>query len=195
MENPWTTLSQELRYENPWIRLSHREVVNPAGNPGIYGVVHFKNRAVAVVPVDEEGYTWLVGQYRYTLEAYSWEIPEGGAPPDEPPLAAAQRELAEETGISASRWTDLGVVHLSNSVTDETGYIYLATGLRFGAPAPEETEALRIRKLPLSEAVQMVLDGVITDCLSVAALLKVNTLLLSGSLRISGSVPMAEKAR
>ena len=189
MENPWTTLSQELRYENPWIRLSHREVVNPAGNPGIYGVVHFKNRAVAVVPLDEEGYTWIVGQYRSTLDAYSWEIPEGGAPPDESPLAAAQRELAEETGISASRWTDLGVVHLSNSVTDETGYIYLATGLRFGPPAPEETETLRIRKLPLSEAVQMVLDGVITDCLSVAALLKVNTLLLSGKLRIPDSAP------
>lgn len=171
--NPWKTLNSEIAYDNPWIQVTHREVLNPAGNPGIYGVVHFKNTAIGIVPLDAEGYTWLVGQYRYTLERYCWEIPEGGGPVGTPPLDSARRELLEETGLSAERWTPLLEIHPSNSVTDEYGIAYLAEGLTQGHAEPEETEQLQLRRLPLREAVDMVLRGEITDALSMAALLKV----------------------
>ena len=156
--------------------MRHREVINPSGGDGIYGVVHFKNTAVGIVPLDDAGNTWLVGQYRYTLERYSWEIPEGGCPLGTSLLASAQRELLEETGMTARNWTPLLEMHLSNSVTDEYGVVYLARNLQFGEAAPEPTEALRLRKLPLSEAVALVMRGDITDSLSIAALLKVHFL-------------------
>ncbi|MEM6723516.1 MAG: NUDIX hydrolase, partial [Bacteroidota bacterium] len=108
MENPWTKLSEALQYDNPWIRITEHQVLNPNGNPGIYGVVHFKNVAIGIVPLDEEYNTWLVGQYRYTLEQYSWEIPEGGGPLGTDPLKSAKRELLEETGITAKEWTNIG---------------------------------------------------------------------------------------
>lgn len=171
--NPWTTLSTRVAYENPWIRVEHHDVLNPAGKKGIYGLVRFQNLAVGVVPVDEEGYTWLVGQYRYALNRYSWEIPEGGCPVGTDPLDTARRELAEETGLRADNWTRLLDFHLSNSVTDEFGVAYLATGLTLGPAAPEETEELALRRLPLSEAIAMVLNGEITDAVSVMALQRV----------------------
>lgn len=176
-ENPWTTLSSKTVYDNPWIEVSHREVLTPNQTPGIYGKVHFKNIAVGIVPVDEEGFTWLVGQYRYTIEQYSWEIPEGGCPVGTPVLASAKRELREETGITARSWEQILHIHLSNSITDEQGYAFLARELSFGDAQPEDTEELRIRKLPLKEAVEMVLRGEITDVLSVASLLKIHHLL------------------
>jgi 8-oxo-dGTP pyrophosphatase MutT (NUDIX family) len=170
-QNPWTTLSSQEVYVNPWIRVTHREVINPKGGKGIYGVISFKNLAIGVVPVDAEGNTYLVGQYRYTLEKYSWEIPEGGGPIGEDPLEAAKRELAEETGFTAESWDLLGPIHTSNSVTDEAGFIYLAQGLIAGEAHPEETEELRVWKLPLSEAIDMVVRGEISDSLSIAGLL------------------------
>ena len=176
MKNPWKTLSTQKVYDNPWITVSHREVVNPAGNPGIYGVVHFKNLAIAIVPLDEEGNTFLVGQYRYTLNQYSWEVPEGGGAPNADPLESAKRELKEETGYSAAVWLEAGILHTSNSVTDEQGLIYIAKELTPGEAYPEETEQLVVRQLPLEEAVEMALRGEITDSLSVAALLKVYVL-------------------
>ncbi len=175
--NPWATHTIEERYSNRWISITHREVTTPTGTPGIYGVVHFKNIATGVVPVDEHGYTWLVGQYRYTLGQYHWEIPEGGCPKGESPLAAAQRELLEETGIIADTWELLLESHLSNSVTDEYCVCYIARDLHFGAAEPEDTEDLQVRRLPLTEAIQMVMDGEITDSMSVMALLKVGRLL------------------
>lgn len=173
MNNPWKTLKTTVPYENPWVRVSHNEVLNPAGNPGIYGVVHFKNHAVGIVPVDEEGYTWLVGQYRYALGSYQWEIPEGGCPVGTDTLTTAQRELKEETGLVAKEWTQLMEFHLSNSVTDEYGVAYLAKGLRQEPAEPEETEDITLRRLPLSEAIQMTLDGRIKDALSIMALQRV----------------------
>lgn len=171
-KNPWTTLSVVEVYENPWIRITHREVLNPMGRPGIYGVVHFKNLAVGIVPIDENGNTWLVGQYRYALNRYSWEIPEGGCPVGADPLEAAQRELREETGLIASKWTKLLDTAISNSVTDELGVVYLAQGIsEEGPPDPEETEELQLRKLPLEEALQMVYSGEITDSLSIMGLM------------------------
>jgi ADP-ribose pyrophosphatase YjhB (NUDIX family) len=135
--NPWQTLESQTVYDNPWITVRHNEVIRPDGTPGIYGKVHFKNRAIGVLPIDEEGYTYLVGQYRYVLDEYSWEIPEGGGPIDEDPLQAAQRELKEETGLSAQHWQLLGRAHLSNSVSDEEALYYLATGLAQGDAEPE----------------------------------------------------------
>ncbi len=172
--NPWTTLSSRIVYSNKWIELYEHEVINPSGGKGIYGKVHFKNKAIGIVPIDENGYTWLVGQFRYTLNAYSWEIPEGGGPLHESPLAAAQRELEEETGLRAKKWTELMRIHTSNSVTDEEGIIYLAEEISEGVRNPEETEGdLIVKKLPLSEAIAMVMRGEITDSMSVAALLKI----------------------
>ena len=180
--NPWKTHRIEEPYSNPWIRITHREVTNPSGGAGIYGVVHFKNVAIGIVPLDSEGYTWLVGQYRYTLEQYSWEIPEGGGPQGTSPLESAQRELLEETGITALRWTPLVEFHTSNSVTDEYGVAYVAQELSFGASAPEETEDLHVRRLPFAEVLEMVLNGEITDALSMIAILKTNEWLRRGEL-------------
>lgn len=177
MQNPWKTLSIQEAYANRWISVSHREVLTPAGTPGIYGVVHFKNIAIGVVPVDDEGNTWLVGQYRYALDLYTWEIPEGGCPKGSDPLETAKRELKEETGMQASEWTQIIDFHTSNSVTDEYGIAYLAKGLTHGEAEPEETEELQVKKLPLSEAIEMVLRGKITDGLSIMALLRVHILL------------------
>ncbi len=174
--NPWQTLSDKIVYENPWIRLTEHNVINPGGGAGIYGKVHFKNLAIGILPIDNEGHTWLVGQYRYPLNQYSWEIPEGGGVHGTDPLESAKRELKEETGIIAGVWTEIQRMHLSNSVSDELGIIYLAKELQFGTSEPEETERLTIRKLPFQQAVEMVLNGMITDSLSVAAILKARML-------------------
>lgn len=170
-ENPWKTLASHHIYDNPWISLTEHQVLNPASQPGIYGVVSFKNQAVGVVPY-ESGHIWLVGQYRFPLNRYSWEIPEGGCPAGEQPLAAAQRELKEETGLVALHYEPLLQMHLSNSVTDEWGIVYLATGLNMGTAQPEETEALRIQRLPLEQVFEQVESGAITDSLTVAAIYK-----------------------
>jgi 8-oxo-dGTP pyrophosphatase MutT (NUDIX family) len=172
--NPWITHRTETRYENDWIRVTHCEVTDPSGGEGIYGVVHFKNRAVGVIPVDEEGYTFLVGQYRYTLNSYEWEIPAGGCPEGESPEETACRELAEETGLVASTLEPLILnMALSNSISDERAFVYRARDLTQGVPRPEQTEDLALKRLPLEEAVQMVLDGEITDSMSVAGLLRI----------------------
>ncbi len=171
-KNPWQTIETKKIYDNPWIKVTESDVINPKGGKGIYGVVSFKNKAIGIVPVDEEGYTYLVGQYRYTLNEYTWEIPEGGGPMLEDPLAAARRELKEETGFEASEWKMIGRIHTSNSVTDEEGFLYLATGLKAGDSAPEETEELAVKKIHLTEVVEMVMQGKITDSLTIAGILK-----------------------
>ncbi|MDO7876643.1 NUDIX hydrolase [Hymenobacter sp. ASUV-10] len=175
--NPWQTLSSEVKYHNPWISVREDQVLNPAGGRGIYGVVTMKNKALGIVPIDAEGNTWLVGQYRYPLNEYSWEIPMGGGLVELDILESAQRELKEETGLSARRWTRIARLHTSNSVTDEEGFVFLAEDLEAGDTEPEETEDLRLWKLPLAEAVQMVMDDRITDGVSVAGLLKAEKVL------------------
>jgi len=180
--NPWTVVESRNIYQNSWIGLTEHQVINPTGGKGIYGEVHFKNYAIGILPLDEEMNTWLIGQYRFPIKAYSWEIPEGGGLPDVPKLESAQRELLEETGIAATEWTELLTMHLSNSVSDELATIYIARNLTMGAAAPEETEELVLRKLPFEQAYQMAMNGEITDSMSVAALLKTKLLLLEGKL-------------
>jgi len=181
-QNPWKTLNSELKYDNNWIRVTEHQVINPSGGSGIYGEVHFKNFAIGILPLDEEKNIWLVGQYRFPLKAYSWEIPEGGGPFHEDPLESARRELLEETGLSAKNWKEIQRMHLSNSVCDEKAIIYLATDLIQGIAMPEETEQLLVKKVPFDNAYQMVLNGEITDSMSVAAILKAKLMLLNGEL-------------
>lgn len=181
--NPWTILDQKEVYDNKWIHITEYDVLNPAGGKGIYGKVHFKNLALGIIALDDEMNTYLVGQYRFTLDQYTWEIPEGGGDPAIDPLESARRELLEETGLVASEWTYLRRVHLSNSVTDEDGHLYLARGLEQHQPMPEDTEELQIKKLPLEEAWQMMERGEITDSLTIIALQQVRILLQNGGLR------------
>jgi len=174
--NPWKTISTRETYSNPWIRVREDQVLNPSGGPGIYGVVEYKNRAIGVVPVDEQGFTWLVGQWRYCHGQYEWEIPEGGCPAGESPVEAAKRELLEETGIVAAQIGPLLTgIQLSNSTSNEVCDVFLATGLTLAKPDPEETEQLEVMRLPLTEAIQMAKDGRIRDSVSIIALLVLGT--------------------
>ncbi len=171
-ENPWVTHCTEITYENPWIRVSESEVTNPGGEPGIYGVVHFKNRAIGVIPIDEENHTWLVGQFRYPTSTYEWEIPEGGCPENEEPTKAAARELQEETGLIADELEELcDNIALSNSVSDERATIFIARGLTQAEATPESCEELKVKRIPVEDAINMVLNGEITDSVSVIGLL------------------------
>ena len=177
LHNPWHTHGTREVYENPWIKVRQDEVINPKGGAGIYGVVSMQNKAIGIVPVDAAGNTWLVGQYRYTLHEYSWEIPMGGGLLDVPAVESAQRELREETGLLAARWTRISRLHTSNSVTDEEGFVFLAEDLTQADWEPEETEDLRLWKLPLYQAIELVMNDTITDAISVAGLLKAEKIL------------------
>lgn len=177
----WQKLDSKVLYENDWMRVLEDRVINPRGGRNDYGHVQFKNRAVAILPIDEHGYTWLVGQERYTLDAWSWELPMGGAPASETLLDAAKRELKEETGLTATRWTELMRLHLSNSITDELGIAFVAEALEAGETEFDETEKLEVKRLPFEDALAMAMTGEITDALSVAALLKASRLRAAGA--------------
>ena len=171
-KNNWKKINSKIAYENPWIEVQHHNVINPSGGEGIYGQVNFKNIAIGIVPIDENNDTWLVGQFRFPLEEYSWEIPEGGCPFSEEPLKAGKRELLEETGITAEKWTMISKIHTSNSVCNEVGFIFMAENLKFSESEPEETEDLQIKKVSLKEALKMVMENKITDSISIAGILK-----------------------
>ena len=183
-ENPWQVLGEKDVYDNKWIRVTEYDIINPSGGKGIYGKVHFKNLAIGIVALDRDLNTFLVGQYRFTLNEYSWEIPEGGGPIDQDPLASAKRELLEETGLVATLWTPILKMYLSNSVSDEFSIIYLAQRLEQRTAMPEETEQLVVKKVSFEDAWQMVEDGRITDAMSVAAIQKVKWMLLQGQVDI-----------
>lgn len=179
-KNPWVILKEEIKFDTPWISVSKFDVLNPAGKPSLYGVVNFKNLAIGVLPLDNNLNTWLVGQWRFPLNQYSWEIPEGGGPHGEEPMETAKRELKEETGLIAKNYRELCRMHTSNSVSDEHAILFLAQDLEQAVAEPEETEDLQIKKLPFEEAYQMVMRGEITDSLSMVAILKTKLLLNQG---------------
>ena len=180
MKNPWKTTSSKEIYDNKWIQLTEHQVIHPGGKPGIYGLVHFKNTAVGIIPLDENYNTWIVGQYRYTLSQYSWEIPEGGGKIGIDTLESAKRELLEETGIKAKHWEEILRLDLSNSVTDEQGIVYVAKGLSFHEPQPDDDELLEIKKLPFSDLFEMAMRGEISDGLALAAIFKAQWLIQKG---------------
>jgi 8-oxo-dGTP pyrophosphatase MutT (NUDIX family) len=171
--SPWKRRSRRLAYENAWIQVFHDEVLRPDGEPGVYGVMHPRTHAVGIVALDDRDRVLLVGQYRYTLDRYSWEIPEGGVALDDDPLEGARRELAEETGYRAESWRELMRFSLANSATDETGAIYLATGLTDGEAAPDETEQLEVRWIAFEQAIELVRSGELFDSMTQMGLLRV----------------------
>jgi ADP-ribose pyrophosphatase len=181
-ENPWQITSEKIIYDNPWINLTEYQVINPSGNPGIYGKLHYKNIAIGVLPLDDDLNTYLVGQFRFALGQYSWEIPEGGGIIGIDPIESAKRELLEETGLKAQKWAEIQRLHLSNSVSDELSILYLARDLQQFAAEPEDTEKLIVHKLPFEEVYQMVCNGGITDAMTVAAVLKVQMLITENKL-------------
>ncbi len=171
-KNPWKTLSIKKIFDSNWIELELHDVINPSGNKGTYNVIKFKHLAIGILPIDEKGYTYLVGQWRYPLNQYSWEIPEGGGKLDVSPLESAKRELLEETGLVARKYHELLRLHTSNSVTNELAIVYLATELEQKQAMPEETEDIVVKKVHLKEALRMVMNNEITDSISMAAILK-----------------------
>lgn len=181
-ENPWKILDTEVKLDTPWVRCKLHRVINPSGSEGIYGVTEFKNLAIGILPIDEDNNTYIVGQYRFPMQGYSWEIPEGGGPLHLDPLDSAKRELKEETGIEAASWELIQTLQVSNSATNEFAYIYLARELHHGISEPEENERLVLRKIPFAELYERVKSGEISDSLTVAAVLKYRLMQLEGSL-------------
>jgi len=179
---PWKVHKEELRLDTPWITVTRHEVIDPGGNPGEYGVIHFKNLAIGIVPLDDELNTWIVGQYRYPLESYSWEIPEGGGLRNIPPLETAKRELREEAGLTARDWHEILRMDLSNSASDEHAIIFLARGIEEFEPEPDQNEELALKKIPFSELYEMVITGQVLDSLTVASVLKVQLMINEGEI-------------
>lgn len=175
--NPWKSTHNTCVYSNSWIKVIEHKVINPNNGIGIYGQVVFLNLAIGVVVLDENENIWLVGQYRFPIDKYSWEIPEGGGDLNTDPLESAKRELKEETGISATKWTRILEMDLSNSVTDERSVVFVAQDLTFGQSEPEETEQLQVKMIKFEEVFQMVMDGEIRDSITVASILKTKILI------------------
>jgi len=179
---PWGVSSSQVAYDNPWITLTEYQAIAPTGRPALYGKVGFKNQAIGVVPLHDDGTVTLVGQNRFSLSNYSWELPEGGAPHGEDPLDGAKRELAEEVGLVAADWRLILRMELSNSVTDEIAYGFLAMGLTPTETAPDETEDLAVARVPFREALDAATAGHMPDAITVALLLRTHHMAVRGEL-------------
>jgi 8-oxo-dGTP pyrophosphatase MutT (NUDIX family) len=181
-QDPWTTLSRRRAYEGKYLSVDEYDVLTPRGEPGYYGVVRFRRNGVGALPIDADGHVFLVGQWRFAVNAYSWEMPEGANDPGEDPADTARRELEEEAGLRAGAVLPILRLHMSNSVTDEFCFVYLATDLAPGATAPDETEVFKLARVPFLDALAAALDGRITDALTVAALLRAHHMAVTGAL-------------
>lgn len=181
---PWRRGPGRVVYDNPWIRVTEFDATAPTGRPALYGLVSFKNRALAILPLFDDGTVPMVGQNRLPFGDYSWEIPEGGGPLTEAPLAGAKRELLEETGLVAAEWREVLRMQLSNSVTDELAIGFIATGLSPGGAAEEtdETEDIAHARVPFREALDAAMAGHVTDALTVAMLLRAYHMASEGAL-------------
>ncbi|WP_241094938.1 NUDIX domain-containing protein [Marinicauda algicola] len=180
---PWTVLSRRTAYSNPWMEVAEYDVLRPDGSPGLYGVMSPRGYAIGILPVFEDGTTLLVGQHRFPLDAHSWELPEGGGAKDLDPLESAKRELAEETGYTARHWQEFLQMDLSNSITDEQSFSFLAWGLRKGERALEAAEAdMTVRRLPFDEALDLAMSEQIRDAFTVAMLAKADYMRRKGLL-------------
>jgi len=182
MRGPWQVHGREIVHETPWMRIEDYPITQPDGQPGRYGVVHFQNLALAILPLFDTGETVLVGQHRFPQDKYSWEIPEGGGNPEADPVEEAARELKEEAGLTAARWTEILRMDLSNSITDEASIGYIATGLTQGEAQPEGCEVLELRRLHFCDLLDEVVSGQITDALTVAMVLKAHYMAQNGLL-------------
>ena len=180
--NPWIVKGVTQAFANDWFRIDEHDVIRPDGARGYYGVIRVRRLAVGVLPIDAEGCVHLVGQWRFPLGRYSWEMPEGGAEPGEDARGCAERELAEETGLRAREWVQILEMDLSNSLTDEQAVIFIATDLSPGEVDPDPTEVLKSRKAPFSEVLERVADGRIRDSLTVAAVLRAHHMAVTGQL-------------
>lgn len=179
----WEELDERLVYNNPWIKVTESNVINPNGGKGIYGVVDFKNLAIGIIPLDENNHTWIVGQERFPFYGkYTWEIIEGGGPVDKDPLESAKKELSEEAGLAANRWDKIQKMDLSNSATTEKAIIYVARELSEHQSPQDDTELLELKKISFEELYMRVINGEITDSLSVAGVLKLKILINEGSI-------------
>ncbi|MES1200687.1 MAG: NUDIX hydrolase [Pseudomonadota bacterium] len=180
--DPWTIVSVRRSYETDWFAVDDHDVINPAGKPGHYGVIRIRRPAVGVLPIEADGGVHLVGQWRFPLKRYSWEMPEGGAEPGEDLEFCARRELEEETGFRAGRLQKILEMDLSNSLTDEHATAYLATELTPGTAQPEEVEVLKRRTAPFKEVLTRVVDGRIRDAITVATVLRAHHMAVTGEL-------------
>ena len=178
----WRSVTSQTVFQNPWIRVESHDVIAPTGNPAHYGLVKFANRAIAVLPLHDDGTVSLVGQARFATDAYSWELPEGGGPLDEDPRQAAIRELREETGLVAADLREILSFDVSNSVTDEVAVCFLATGLSQSDTAPDETEAFDYARVPFKTLLDAVIKGQVRDGLTVVSVLRVYHMAVSGDL-------------
>ncbi|HMY42576.1 MAG TPA: NUDIX hydrolase [Chitinophagales bacterium] len=182
--NPFQTIDETIVYDTKWISVKHANIITPSQTKGIYGTVHFKNYAIGIIPIDKDGYTYLVGQYRYALNTYSWEIPEGGGPLDMDILESAKRELQEEVGFYANQWTKIAELNTSNSVTDEIGIIFVAEDLIPTNTNYDETEEIQIKKLPITEAIDWAISGKIKDAIALVGLLKLKVLIEKSEIKL-----------
>jgi ADP-ribose pyrophosphatase len=180
--DPWTVKSVARDFENDWLAVDVHQVVHPGGREGTYGVVRVRRLAIGVLPVEPDGRVYMVGQWRFPLKRYSWEMPEGGAEPGEDAQACARRELLEETGFTAGKLERILALDLSNSLTDERAILFLATDLTPGDARPEDTEVLKRRSAHFLDVLNRAADGRIRDAMTVAAVLRAHHMAVTGQL-------------
>jgi 8-oxo-dGTP pyrophosphatase MutT (NUDIX family) len=180
--DPWTTKSVSQPFQNDWFKIDSYAVIHPGGADGVYSVIRPRRLAVGVLPIEADGRVHLVGQWRFALGRYSWEMPEGGADPGEPALMCAVRELAEETGLRAGELHVILEMDLSNSLSDERAIMFLATDLTPGEANPEPTEVLKRRTAHFTELLDRVVGGHIRDSMTVAAVLRAHHMAVTGEL-------------